>query len=321
MAAALTLNATAAVWKDPTTGYSWRYNIVGGGAEIVEIDFAPVGHLTVPSRMDDIEVTRIGNDAFVLSGLGSITIPDSVESIGGGAFFGCDKLRDVYIGAGLSSFGGVPFTACPELRSFTVSKNNLSFKSVSGMLLSKDGNVLLRGVNGDVMIPNGVTEIADYAFGSLHGLTSIYIPNTVLRIGNDAFVLSGLGSITIPDSVESIGGEAFFGCDKLRDVYIGAGLSSFGGVPFTACPELRSFTVSKNNLSFKSVSGMLLSKDGNVLLRGVNGDVMIPNGVTEIADYAFGSLNRLKRVLIPDSVVQIGYLSFFNGFLSVKMAT
>ena len=71
--------------------------------------------------------------------------------------------------------------------SFTVGDSNANYKSVNGMLLSKDGTSLISGVNGDVTIPDGVTSIGDNAFLGCSSLTSVTIPNSVTSIGFWAF--------------------------------------------------------------------------------------------------------------------------------------
>lgn len=79
------------------------------------------------------------------------------------------------------------------MTAFSVSAGNQSYKSVDGLLLSKDGMKLIRGVNGDVTIPDGVTNVLNYAFHNCRDLTSV----------------------VIPDSVQLLATTAFDGCDKL----------------------------------------------------------------------------------------------------------
>ncbi len=121
----------------------------------------------------------------------SVTIPESVTSIGDMAFRNCTGLTSVTIGSGVTSIGYSSFYGCTSLTSVT--------------------------------IPNSVTSIDSYAFSGCKGLTSVTIPESVTSIGNYAFSgCTGLTSVTIPNSVTSIGNYAFSGCTGLADVVFNA---------------------------------------------------------------------------------------------------
>ena len=76
-------------------------------------------------------------------------------------------------------------------------------------------------INGEGIIPNGTTEIEDYAFSWSQELKSITIPTSVTKIGNRAFnECWGLTSITIPNSVTKIGYEAFYECKNLKEIIL-----------------------------------------------------------------------------------------------------
>ena len=118
----------------------------------------------------------------------SVTIPNSVTSIGNYAFNGCSGLKSVTIPNSVTSIGGYAFNGCRGLTSVTS--------------------------------PNSVTSIGEGAFASCSGLKSVTIPNSVTDIGDYAFYqCSGLTSVTIGNSMTSIGGYAFVYCKGLKDVY------------------------------------------------------------------------------------------------------
>ena len=226
---------------------------------------------------------------FCLPGLKNVAIPDYVTSIGRFTFRGCSQLESISVGT-----------------------ENLNYKSVNGLLLSKDGKILIRGVNGDVTIPDGVTSISSYAFYGCRGLTSVAIPDSVMSIGASAFEdCSSLTSVTIPDSVTSIGSSAFYGCSSLTSVTIGAGVTDIG-IFSDYNSSILEFKVSENNTRYSSKNGLLLSKDGKTILKGVNGIVTIPDGVTCIGPSAFEDCSSLTSVTIPDSVTSIGSSAFYG---------
>lgn len=137
------------------------------------------------------------------------------------------------------------------------------------------GNVLVKyhGDGGDVVIPNGVTSIGEFAFSNCDTITSVTIPFGVTQIGNNAFVdCNKLERVTIPASVASIGRAAFSSCNKLTEVTIPQGVPVIRDNCFFACFKLASVT--------------------------------IPASVTEIGEYAFGWCDSLKDIYYGGSETQ-----------------
>ena len=131
------------------------------------------------------------------------------------------------------SINGTTLNDCDSLSSISVDENNPSYKSVDGMLLTKDGKTLVQGVIGDITIPDSVESIGQSAFYGLNSLVSVTIPNSVTSIGVDSFFkCTGLTSVTIPSSVTSISWWAFSGCSGLTEVtFVGKTIEEVQSMP------------------------------------------------------------------------------------------
>ena len=150
----------------------------------------------------------ICHDAFLnCSNLKSITIPDSVITIGTNAFFGCSSLSSITIPTNVIEIGDSAFSYCDGLT--------------------------------NVVILNGLQNIGFDAFKWCNGLKSIMIPGSVIIIGEGAFCnCNGLTSISILNGVEIIGDSAFWGCDSLTSIYLPASIMNIGDEAFHNCDSL-----------------------------------------------------------------------------------
>ena len=277
--------------------YTYMYSVLNGQAEIgssntwtTAVSPKPTGAVVIPSYLGGYPVTGIGQWAFAYCyDVTSFEIPKNVVGIGQRAFACCYDVTSFEIPKSVVDIHKLAFEVCYNLVNFTVDPANAVYSSRNGLLLSKDGRTLLRGVIGEVVIPSCVTEIGDSAFDRCYDLKDVTIPNGVLSIGTCAFrYCRRLTGMTIPQSVTNIGTRAFTGCD-----------------------ELWTFSVDPANRFYSSRGGLLLNKDGTVLVRGINDcGVVIPDGVTTIGEAAFECCDWLESVEIPESVTAIGYAAF-----------
>ena len=191
------------------------------------------------------------------------------------------------------------------------------------------------GPGGGVVIPEGVTEIGNFAFQYCEKLISVSIPNGTWRIGRNAFNdCKNMKTVMIPDSIIDIGPFAFMGCTELNRIQLPSGLESIGEFAFSSCDQLTEIqipasvtqltgnslngcrvNVAEGNQYFCSVDGILFDKNMTKLIRVPrtrSGDCAIPESVTEIGDDAFYMCAGVTAVTIPSGVTMIGRNAFFG---------
>jgi len=287
------------------------------------------------------EVTSIGERAFNgCRGLETIFIPDSVTTIGSYAFVDCDSLDNIDIPKNVTCIGEKAFLLCDNLSKINVSDQNLNYRSIDGVLYNKAGSELMYYPNAyadEFVVPdhvskiaadafnqnanltkltlgNNVTEIGNYAFAWCTNLGEVNLPDSLLHIGDEAF--SGdycLGNVVLPINLISIGTQAFMNCHSFTEINIPACVDNIGGSAFTYNYQLTSFTVSEDNDYYKSIDGVIFSKDGKQILHypaGKAGNYQIPESVEVIGKYAFRGSSSLTGVTISDNVVAIEEYAF-----------
>ena len=232
-------------------------------------------------------VTSIGDGAFRgCRGLTELTLPNSVTSIGESAFSGCSGLTELTLPNSVTSIGNYAFSDCSGLEKITVDRGNKRYDSWGNCnsIIETGTNTLIVGCKNSV-IPNSVTSIGDCAF----------------------YGRSGLTKLTLPNSVRSIGDCAFYGCSGLTELILPNSVRSIGDIAFTYCSGLEKITVESGNSCYDSRDNCnsIIDTEFNTLIVGCKNSV-IPNSVTSIGYYAFYGCSGLTELTLPDSVASIG---------------
>ena len=197
--------------------------------------------LTLPSSLQSIG----GSAFFDCSSLISLTLPSSLQSIGYRAFEGCSSLTSLTFpsSSSLQSIGDSAFSCCNSLTSLTLLS---SLQSIGGCAFI--GCTSLRSVIcnqfykviGQMLLSSDGTQVIAY-WGENSEVT---IPEGVQSIGDSAFsYCKSLSSLTLPSSLQSIGDRAFFGCNSLSSLTLPSSLQSIGDYAFGWCSSLTSLTL------------------------------------------------------------------------------
>ncbi len=288
--------ANAATYGDFT------YEISNGEVTITEY----VGDDTeveIPSTIEGYPVTSIGYGAFYENGLTSITIPDSVTSIGEEAFYGCESLTSVTIPDSVTSIGYSAFEGCSNLESITIpdSVTSIGWGAFYGTAYYND----------EQNWQEEVLYIGNHLIAATEYISSDYFMKlNTLTIADEAFCgCDSLTSITIPDSVTSIGEYAFMNCSNIQRVYI-TDISTWCKIDF------------EYDSIYENYNSNPLSEGADLYLNGnIVENLVIPTDISSINNRAFYGCESLTSVTIPDSVTSIGDRAFYgcNSLTSVKL--
>ncbi len=237
-------------------------------------------------------LTEIGQYAFASCPFVEIILPNTVVSIGNGAFKECSYLEHITIPEGVTNVGTETFYNCINLAS--------------------------------IELPTIIYNIGDYAFAYCGELESIQLSNSLLSIGDWAFAYCGeLKSIQLSNSLLSIGDWAFANCTKLSNIALPVSLESIGIYAFMECKAITSIVVPENitslegtfyycdNLEEVTLPSQLLTIGNSVFRHCIKlTDITIPSTVKTIDALAFNDCVSLNNVVLPEGLETIGEFSF-----------
>ena len=336
--------------RDPS-GLDYEVNADGVTCTVTGMGVGNNWDVVIPEYIDGYQVTAIGKLAFWSTWVTSITMPDSVISIGYSAFEECDKLKSITLSNSLQTIGSnvfkdcktleviqLPdsltqigpgaFSGCSALTAMTIPAGvsvvpSWAFADCSDLqvLLLHEGIVEIQEYAfyhcmkmPKLEIPEGLVEIADGTFMGCMSLKSIRIPQTVTSIGDDAFAdCRALQTVEIPDQVQYVGRNAFWGCSGLTALSIGKSVRGLDSSVFENCSNLCEIEVSADNPDYRASGGCLIEiQSGTLMLASGNAAIPTDGSVRHIGQGAFQGRTNLQELVLPEGIETIGNDAFKN---------
>ena len=263
----------------------------------------------------DAPITKIPAQAFAKSKIkGSLTIPNSVTTIGEEAFSNCTELKgSLTLSNSLKTIGNKAFYMCNRLNGSLTIPNTVTTIGISAF-------EKCTGFNGSLTIPHSVTTIGKSAFCNCQGFKGdLTIPSSITTIEDNTFssCFGFNGNLTIPNSVTTIGNSAFYQCSGFKgDLTIPNSVTTIGVGAFMQC------TGFKGNLKLSN-SVKTIENGAFRICSGFTGELILPNSITTIGAYVFkGCTGFTGNLTIPNSITTIGFSAFdgcsgFTGNLTL----
>jgi hypothetical protein len=221
--------------------------------------FGPGGTVAIPSSLNGLAVSSIGDHAFWGCSATNLTIPDSITNIGNQAFAYSSRLASVTFGSGVASIGEEAFSFCGRLTSISLSDSVIT---IGTNAFSYCANLM------KVAIPRSVANLGSAAFAGCSNLTVFTVDalnpsfsslNGILFDKNQTMLIQCppgaiAGSYSIPHTVASLADYAFMYCMALTEVIIPKGVTNIGDYAFYCCTNLSDVFFQGNAPSYADLS-------------------------------------------------------------------
>ncbi len=341
--------------------------------------------VNIPSSINGQAVKSIDGAFTYNEIITQVTISEGVTTITNGAFFGCPKLTAISIPSTVFTISAGSLGACKSLSAINLSESNTNFILSGNILFNASQTEIVQHINTSdtsaYTVPDTVVKIRDFAFANSANLTSVNISQYTISIGQGAFAscpkltainvnaanleymssggilytadqktltaypanISGT-SYSVALGIETLAPYSFTGCVQLTAITLSSSVSEVQNA-FIDCLTLTQINVDTESIYFSSINGVLMSKDGKILVHYPGGKtsasytvpaivnsigkgafmrhthvetVALQSSVTFIDSYAFWGCNTLQKIIIPPTVTNFASNSL-SGAKNMKV--
>ncbi|MBR2987333.1 MAG: leucine-rich repeat domain-containing protein [Clostridia bacterium] len=237
----------------------------------------------------------------------AVIIPDGVSEIAPYAFSDAKELKKLYLAASVKTVGAFAFSGCTALRDVHLE----SLEAYTGIAFENSyaaPGEYARFFFADAKpithyeIPDGTKEILPFAFKGMSTLKTVTFPESLKKIGYDAFVACGLESLTLPDTLCEIGSYAFASNPALTKVTLPASLKALPDGIFSSCSSLTKLSLPKG---LTAIGSSALAYSGIATLT-------LPEGVSYIGESAFRHAASLSEITLSESLATVESYAFYQ---------
>ena len=225
----------------------------------------------------------------------TLVMPDSVTTIGDGAFKSCSGIISFTFGANMENFGSDIFNGCSNLAEIKVSENNtkISIGEDGLAVYNKDQTKALfwldiKNTATSYVMPDTVKEVNPYFLSGKSKITSLVLSSNLEKVGERAFYgMSGVtGSVTLPDTLKEVANQAFQNMSKVETMNVPSSLTYIGDSAFSSC-------------------------------KGITGTVTLSSDLTYLGASAFNSCSNINEVIYNTGLTNESVFSSCSGLTKV----
>ncbi len=308
----------------PTCRAGEEYTVPAGVTTLAQSAFDLSGNVTLKKLVLAGSIKEITNSAIMYGRLTSIEIPEGVETIDAEAIYYCSYLTSLSLPSTIKELEPGFIYLCSAVDNVTIAAGNAYYKAVDDVIYTKDGKQLVYyapKINAtEYVIPDGVTNICKAAFSNCNVLKKVTIPEGVTVLPTKAFNdCSALETVKLPDSLLVIETSAFT-CRNLLSLTIPANVREIQESFATYSSKMESIDVAADNKYYKSIDGVLFTKDGTHLIKYAGGsdvtEYTIPEGVVTVDSYSFSQNAYVTKVIMPKTLKYIAEYAFYGTTLA-----
>ncbi len=301
-------------------------NVNYSAAAVAPYAFKDCTGLTSLSLADSVQ--SIGAGAFYNTRMSAVALPNGEITVGADAFAHCANLATVSLSAKTHINMGTrsPFAGCTQLKEYTLAGAS-DFYTVTDGILYEDGGATLASVpvgHASFELPVQVTRIGDAAYSGVTGIADVNLSRNNFQIGKYAFANSSVESVKLPDGMTAIPEGLFYGCARLTSVTANDGFAELKRIEngaFLNCASLTSIsmpevlTIGEEAFMGSGLTALPSAKITEIGMNAFNGtaltNVSLPN-LSKLGAAAFANIASLVRVELG-AVTSMGSEAFINS--------